>query len=57
MHHKVLIIDGQVVVTGSYNISRSAEERNDEAIIVVHNTYIAQQFIQEFERVQAEAAE
>ncbi len=30
MHHKVIIIDGQIVVTGSYNFSKSAKTRNDE---------------------------
>ena len=35
MHHKVLIIDGQTVVTGSFNFSRSAEERNDENSLVM----------------------
>ncbi len=55
MHHKVFIIDEQIVITGSYNFSRSAEERNDENILVIYNTDIAQEFLKEFERVQAEA--
>ncbi len=55
MHHKVFIIDEQIVITGSYNFSRSAEERNDENILVIYNTDIAQEFLKEFRRVQAEA--
>ena len=55
MHHKVFIIDEQIVITGSYNFSRSAEERNDENIIVIYNTDIAQEFLKEFGRVQAQA--
>jgi phosphatidylserine/phosphatidylglycerophosphate/cardiolipin synthase-like enzyme len=55
MHHKVFIIDNQIVITGSYNFSRSAEERNDENILVIYNTDIAQEFLKEFKRVQAEA--
>jgi len=51
MHHKVFIIDGKIVVTGSYNFSKSAEEKNDENIIIIYNEQIARQFIQEFERV------
>lgn len=27
MHHKVFLIDGEIVVTGSYNFSRNAEEK------------------------------
>jgi len=55
MHHKVFIIDEQIVITGSYNFSRSAEERNDENILVIYNTDIAQEFLKEFTRVQAQA--
>jgi len=51
MHHKVLIIDGQIVVTGSYNFSASAEERNDENVLVIYSTVVAAQFLAEFERV------
>jgi phosphatidylserine/phosphatidylglycerophosphate/cardiolipin synthase-like enzyme len=55
MHHKVFIVDQKIVAFGSYNFSQSAEERNDENLIIVHNPVIAQQFVQEFERVQSEA--
>lgn len=55
MHHKVFIIDEKIVVLGSYNFSRSAEERNDENIIVIYNEKIAGFLLQEFERVHARA--
>ncbi|MCP4141170.1 MAG: DUF1669 domain-containing protein [Chloroflexi bacterium] len=55
MHHKVFIIDEQIVITGSYNFSRSAEEKNDENIIVIYNTDIAEEYLKEFARVQAQA--
>ena len=42
MHHKVFIIDGHIVITGSYNFSRSAEERNDENTLIIHDPAIAQ---------------
>ncbi|MBT3322055.1 MAG: phospholipase [Anaerolineae bacterium] len=54
MHHKVFIIDEEILITGSYNFSRSAEERNDENILVIYNSDIAQEFLKEFERVQAQ---
>lgn len=57
MHHKVFIVDGKIVVFGSYNFSRSAEERNDENIIIVYNQQIAEQFMLEFQRVYADAHE
>jgi len=55
MHHKVIIIDGKIVITGSYNFSRSAEERNDENVLIIHNAQAAEMYIGEFERVLAKA--
>jgi phosphatidylserine/phosphatidylglycerophosphate/cardiolipin synthase-like enzyme len=57
MHHKVFIVDKKIVVIGSYNFSKAAEERNDENIIIVYNKDIAEFFIEEFERVYANASE
>jgi len=51
MHHKVFIIDERIVVLGSYNFSQAAEERNDENLLIVYDEQIAEQFMQEFERV------
>jgi len=51
MHHKLFVIDGKIIAFGSYNFSQSAEERNDENLIIVYNEAIAQQFIEEFKRV------
>jgi phosphatidylserine/phosphatidylglycerophosphate/cardiolipin synthase-like enzyme len=51
MHHKFMVIDGHVVVTGSYNWSSAAEDRNDENIVVIFDRDVAQRFVQEFERV------
>jgi phosphatidylserine/phosphatidylglycerophosphate/cardiolipin synthase-like enzyme len=45
MHHKVLIIDGSIVVAGSYNFSQSAETRNDENVLIIHNPEIAAQYL------------
>ncbi len=55
MHHKVLIIDEQIVVTGSYNFSRSAEKRNDENVLIIFDPQIAKKFLEEFRRVYAQA--
>jgi phosphatidylserine/phosphatidylglycerophosphate/cardiolipin synthase-like enzyme len=53
MHHKVLIIDRQIVVLGSYNFTASAEKYNDENVLVVHSPEIAAEFLQEFKRIYA----
>lgn len=55
MHHKVFIVDGQTVVFGSYNFSLSAEESNDENLLIIQNTAIATSFTEEFQRVFSQA--
>ncbi|MFW5752027.1 MAG: phospholipase D-like domain-containing protein [bacterium] len=48
MHHKVIIIDGCRVITGSYNYSKNASKRNDENILIVDNKNIADKYMSEF---------
>jgi phosphatidylserine/phosphatidylglycerophosphate/cardiolipin synthase-like enzyme len=55
MHHKVFIVDEKIVILGSYNFSQSAEERNDENLLIIYDPVIAQQFMREFQRVQRQA--
>jgi phosphatidylserine/phosphatidylglycerophosphate/cardiolipin synthase-like enzyme len=55
MHHKVIILDENTVIFGSYNFTNSAETKNDENLIVVYNKEIAAQFMAEFQRVYAQA--
>lgn len=55
MHHKVIVIDGESVVAGSYNFTRSAEERNDENMLVLIDEELAAAFAMEFERLYVES--
>jgi phosphatidylserine/phosphatidylglycerophosphate/cardiolipin synthase-like enzyme len=55
MHHKVIVIDGAIVVTGSYNFSRSAEEFNDENLVILYDRDLALAYEAEFEKVFEEA--
>ena len=55
MHHKVIILDGETVIFGSFNFSASANDSNDENVIIVHDTLFARLFQEEFELVWAEA--
>ncbi|MCD4671567.1 MAG: hypothetical protein K8R77_02785 [Anaerolineaceae bacterium] len=55
MHHKVIIIDEQIVSFGSYNFSANAERRNDENVIIAHDPELAGAFMVEFARIYAEA--
>lgn len=38
MHHKYAVIDGKIVLTGSYNWTYSAEKRNDENLIAIEGS-------------------
>jgi phosphatidylserine/phosphatidylglycerophosphate/cardiolipin synthase-like enzyme len=51
MHHKVLIIDGEIVVTGSYNFSANADRRNDENVLVIHSADLVSKYLEEFWRL------
>jgi phosphatidylserine/phosphatidylglycerophosphate/cardiolipin synthase-like enzyme len=51
MHHKVILVDGEVLITGSYNFTRSAEEQNDENLLVIHLPSLAEQYLIEFNRL------
>jgi phosphatidylserine/phosphatidylglycerophosphate/cardiolipin synthase-like enzyme len=54
MHHKVIIIDGKIVITGSYNYSANAEQSNDENVLVIHNPEVAALYLEEFNRVMSQ---
>lgn len=49
MHNKVFIIDNQTVATGSFNPTLSADTRNDENLLIMHDKKIADAFLKEFE--------
>lgn len=51
MHHKVIIIDEETVITGSYNFSINADRHNDENILIIRNRKIAEEYLQEFARL------
>jgi phosphatidylserine/phosphatidylglycerophosphate/cardiolipin synthase-like enzyme len=51
MHHKVIIIDGKTVITGSYNFSKSADEKNDENLLILESPEIAAAYTEEFVRI------
>lgn len=57
MHHKFMIVDAQgplsdpLVLTGSHNWSTSAETKNDENTLVIHDATIANLYYQAFSRM------
>jgi phosphatidylserine/phosphatidylglycerophosphate/cardiolipin synthase-like enzyme len=55
MHNKIIVVDERYVITGSMNYSTSAEESNDENVMILDNSEIAGWYLQEFDRVWAQA--
>jgi phosphatidylserine/phosphatidylglycerophosphate/cardiolipin synthase-like enzyme len=51
MHHKAMIFDHSIVLLGSYNFTRSAEENNDENLLIIHDPALAAEFLIEFEQI------
>ncbi|MCX6078428.1 MAG: phospholipase D-like domain-containing protein [Chloroflexi bacterium] len=51
MHHKVIIIDQEIVITGSYNFTASAERSNDENVVIFFDKQVAARYLAEFQRV------
>ena len=44
-HNKIIIVDGQIVLTGSFNFSKAAEESNAENFLVIHDAKLAMRYI------------
>ncbi len=51
MHHKFALFDGTSLVTGSYNWTRAAAERNHENLIVSEDPHLVEAFAKTFERL------
>lgn len=51
MHHKVFVIDKNVVITGSMNPTSAGNTKNDENIVIVEDSEVASKFIEEFEKL------
>lgn len=48
MHNKFFVIDGQMVWLGSWNVSLNDTFRNNNNVIVIRSTQLAQNYTQEF---------
>lgn len=53
LHHKVMVIDSSVVITGSYNFTKSANARNDENILIIRSPELARAYLEEYGRIRA----
>jgi phosphatidylserine/phosphatidylglycerophosphate/cardiolipin synthase-like enzyme len=43
-HNKIIIIDGETVITGSFNFTKAAEEKNAENLLIIHGKKLAERY-------------
>ncbi len=55
MHHKTIVVDERIVVTGSYNFTKSAEQSNDENLLIIDSPAFAREYLAEYARVRQQA--
>lgn len=55
LHHKYGVIDGKYTLVGSHNWSDSANNANDETMLVIESTSISDSYTQEYERLKSTA--
>ena len=51
MHNKFCVIDSYIVLSGSFNPTLSADTKNDENVLIIHDKKIANEFLEEFGRL------
>jgi phosphatidylserine/phosphatidylglycerophosphate/cardiolipin synthase-like enzyme len=49
-HNKVAVLDGRRVVTGSYNFSAAAQERNAENLLVIDDEQLVRRYAENWHR-------
>jgi phosphatidylserine/phosphatidylglycerophosphate/cardiolipin synthase-like enzyme len=48
-HNKVMVIDGETVLTGSFNFTTAAQEKNAENLLIIRDPALAAQYTQNWE--------
>jgi phosphatidylserine/phosphatidylglycerophosphate/cardiolipin synthase-like enzyme len=48
-HNKVMVIDVETVITGSFNFTKSAEENNAENLLVIRDKKLAERYIKNWQ--------
>lgn len=51
LHHKLAVIDGKTIISGSFNWSPSAAHGNDETLVIIHSAQLARHFTREIDRL------
>jgi phosphatidylserine/phosphatidylglycerophosphate/cardiolipin synthase-like enzyme len=49
-HNKIIIIDGTTVITGSFNFTKAAEEKNAENLLIIKSAELAKKYLDNWNR-------
>ena len=49
-HNKIMIVDEQVVITGSYNFTRAAEKSNAENLVIIESPGVATKYLHNWKK-------
>ena len=49
-HNKVMVIDRETVITGSFNFTKAAENNNAENLLIIRSKELAKEYIENWER-------
>jgi phosphatidylserine/phosphatidylglycerophosphate/cardiolipin synthase-like enzyme len=52
-HNKIIIIDKEVVITGSFNFTKAAEEHNAENLLIIHSKELAKDYFENWRQHKA----
>jgi phosphatidylserine/phosphatidylglycerophosphate/cardiolipin synthase-like enzyme len=44
-HNKIMVVDDYLIVTGSFNFTKAAEEKNAENLLVINDAMLAKQYL------------
>jgi phosphatidylserine/phosphatidylglycerophosphate/cardiolipin synthase-like enzyme len=44
-HNKIMVIDGETVITGSFNFTKAAEKKNAENLLIIHDRKLAEKYV------------
>ena len=53
MHHKFAVIDGRIVVTGSYNWTTYASEKNWENLVAIESRPVAREYLKQWQTIRS----
>lgn len=49
-HNKVITIDGKTTITGSFNFTQAAQNKNAENLLIIHDTKLTEKYIANWQK-------